>query len=433
MGIALATLTGCAGLAPTKSSGPVAVAGAAMHGNVHGGQQPVVNAILQLYATGNTGYGSAYAYTAGTSLLGNNVVQTDSNGSFSIAANQYTCPSFATPVYLVATGGNPGLSNPSANNANLALMVALGPCGSLGSLPGVQLNELTTVASVWALSPFMTGLANVGTSSTNAFGLSNAFAAVNKLVNISTGAVSGTALPANAILPTAKINTLADILASCINSGGGTAGDGSACGRLFTDTSNGTAPTDTITAAMNIAQHPSTQVTPLTVLATTTSPFQPTLASPTDFSLVVTYSGGGLSTPKGIAVDSSGSVWLPNAGNNSVTKLSNAGAAISGTNGFTAGSLSSPSAVAIDQSGNAWITNSGSSTVTMLNQNGSSPAIYTGANLNYPTSVAVDASSNIWIGNAGTSGITQISAMGVLTSYAGTGITSPTAIAIDPK
>jgi DNA-binding beta-propeller fold protein YncE len=33
------------------------------------------------------------------------------------------------------------------------------------------------------------------------------------------------------------------------------------------------------------------------------------------------YQGGSISTPTGISIDSSGSVWVTNSGNNSVTKI----------------------------------------------------------------------------------------------------------------
>ena len=209
-------LTGCGDLNRQAASGPASVQGSALHGVVHGGQQPVMGATIQLYAAGGTGYGSSYAYASGTSLLGTNVVTSDANGSFNITGD-YMCPSSTTEVYLVATGGNPGLK--SGVNANLALMAALGPCGRLSSATGIDMNELTTVATVWALSPFMTGIANIGTSAGNAQGLANAFAVVDELVNISAGTVSGPALPVGAILPMAKIDTLADILASCIKLG----------------------------------------------------------------------------------------------------------------------------------------------------------------------------------------------------------------------
>ena len=106
-----ATLTGCSmGTTPTND----VVSGGAVNGRVHGGQQPIVGATVQLYQVGTNGYGS------GAAPLGSPVV-TDSNGGFSIT-NKYGCPNGATLVYITATGGNPG----SGVNSSSKLVAALG-------------------------------------------------------------------------------------------------------------------------------------------------------------------------------------------------------------------------------------------------------------------------------------------------------------------
>jgi hypothetical protein len=420
----------------SANSGADSAAPAVITGSIFGGQQAISGATVQLYAAGSTGYGSAYPYTSGTSLLGTNTVTTasDGTGSFSLK-NTFTCPASNPNVYLVATGGSPSNGTGGAINNQLALMAALGPCGSLGPSTHITVNELTTVASVYALSRFMTGIANIGTSASNATGLNNAFAAVSKLANLTTGSAGGPALPANATLPVAKINTIANMLAACVNSSGGKANDGSACGSLFKYTTvNGVAPTNTIVAAMNLAQNPNLNTISLTDLPTGTPPFQPSLSvAPNDFSIVVTYTGGGLSTPKGIAVDSSGNVWTANAGNNSVSEFSNVGAALSGGSGYTAGPLNVPAAIAIDVSGNAWVANSGNSTVTELNSTGTTGTVFKGGNLSTPVSVAIDASSNIWIANSGNASVTEIGTSGALSNYTDAGIAAASAIAINPK
>src|SRR5580704_5101819 len=68
-------------------------------GQVHGGQQPISGSMIQLYAAGTTGDGSA-----STPLISSPTL-TNSNGQFN--AGSYTCPSSSTQVYLTATGGNP--------------------------------------------------------------------------------------------------------------------------------------------------------------------------------------------------------------------------------------------------------------------------------------------------------------------------------------
>ncbi len=136
----------------------------------------------------------------------------------------------------MGTGGQPiaaTKTSPAVTNNNLALMVGLGTCGGTDLSTFINVNELTTVATVWALSPFMTGPANIGTSPTNTAGLAAAFAAINEIVTTSTGALPGPTLPAGATLPITEINTLGSILEQCINSAGGKAGDSSNCGNLF--------------------------------------------------------------------------------------------------------------------------------------------------------------------------------------------------------
>lgn len=275
--------------------------GVALGGNVHGGQQPVTGATITLYAAGSTGYGSA------PSVL--DTTTTDGGGNFSLTG-QYNCP--ASPndqVYLVATGGNSG----TGSNSNLALMAGLGSCSLLQANAAnefIFMNEVTTVASVYALSQFMTASPNVGASASNYQGLVNAFATINNLTNISTGtALSVTpAYASNAApylntstVPQARINTLADIIAACINSNG-TGGSSSACATLFTAAtpSGGSAPTDTVQAMLNIAQNPGLNVSTLFGIVPPSPPFQPILASaPNDWTMPVTFTGGGLGVLNG--------------------------------------------------------------------------------------------------------------------------------------
>ena len=85
-------------------------------------------------------------------------------------------------------------------------------------------------------------------------------------------------------------------------------------------------------------------------------------------SLLATYTGGGLGGPSnntaGIAIDGDSKFWVPNS-NGSVTLLSSSGAALSPATGFTAG-LSAPSGVAIDNSGTVWVSNGGDNSVTRI-------------------------------------------------------------------
>jgi hypothetical protein len=425
---AAAVLVVC-GCGIQQQTAPATVQGLALKGSIHGGQQPVAGAAIQLYAAGSTGYGSAAMPLLTTP------VQSLQDGSFSITSD-YACPTASTPVYITATGGNPGLSA-GTNNSALALMAALGPCGNLASSTFISVNEVTTIAAVWSLAPFMSSYASVGASPSNAPGLANAFAAVNKVVTTSTGSLPGPALAAGASLPIAEIDTLANILAACINSGGGTAGDSSTCGTLFSAATpaGGAAPVDTIGAALNIARNPAANVGALFTLTAATAPFQPSLSSaPANWLIGITYTGGGLNSPNALAIDGSSSIWVTN--NNSVTKLDNSGTALSPSTGYTAG-LSSPSGIAVDSSGNIWVANKGSNSVSKLGgSTGSLLANYTGGGLSQPTSLLFDASGNVWITNFGNNSVTELNSSGSAlspTGYSGAGISQPTSIAVNPR
>ena len=421
-------LAGC-GTSPMNP--PKTPVTAQARGQVFGGQQPVVNMTLELYDAGSSGYGSA-----ATGLLS---TTTGPDGSFNFT--NPTCANGNDQLYLVGTGGDPVAGNVDGNtnnNANLALMVVLGNCSGLGSLGNIHMNELTTVAAVWALAPFMSGntnaYANVGSSPGNAKGLQLAFAAAAQVANISTGTFPGT-LPAGAVLPTSELNTIADILEACVNSKGGTANDGStACGTLFADTPNtaGTVyPTDTITAAMNIAQNPARSTGPLESIASATPTFEPNLGSaPNAWTVAIQYSGGGLDAPTTIATDSAGQVWVGNSGSDAVSLFDNLGNSQQGTTGtLLAGT---PGGVAIDLTGNAWVTASNNAVYELNSSGAITESMTTG--FDAPTGVAVDPAGYIWVVNSGNSTVSAFNSGGTAlgtSPFSGAGIASPAGIAIN--
>lgn len=247
-------------------------------GSIYGGQQPVSGATVQLYAVGTTGDGSA-----ATGLL-TSAVLTDGNGRFDIT-NRDTCPSASTLVYLTGTGGSPA---PGVANAQIALMVALGPCGSLTPSTFINVNEVTTVAAVYALAPFMTSFSAIGSGTSDAAALASAFAFAGYFANSATGLSPGTNVPANYSVPVAQVYTLADVVGACVNSAGGVSGDGSPCGSLFalTKPTGGTTSTDTVGALLNLANNPTLNTAALYNLIPPTAPFIPTQPFvPPDFSL----------------------------------------------------------------------------------------------------------------------------------------------------
>ena len=412
-----------------RPSTPPSISGTQLQGHVHGGQQPVSGSTIQLYAAGTSGYGEG-----AIALLANPII-TDSSGSFSITA-QYQCPSSSSQLYIVATGGNPGLGS-SINNTSLALMAALGPCslygGQLTLDPNsfITINEATTVASVYALAGFMDPVSSqIGATSINAVGIANAFQTVTNLVDVSTGQSPATTSAGNGTVPQATINTLANIVSACVNS----SGTGTQCSSLFSATtpSGGIAPTNTLQAVYNLATHPAQQVATLFALTPSAPPFQPALASaPNDWTLALNFTGG-LSNPASIAIDSSGDIWIANNGNGTVTELANTGVVLSGSVGYPTG-ITYPHALAIDPGGDVWVAGFGSTgNIVKMTSSGALLSGSTGfpaAGLDAPDGIAIDGTGSAWVTNWG--GSTPVSVLKfandgtVLSGSNGQGFTSP--------
>jgi hypothetical protein len=365
-------LTGCALSSTAKPSDamPSDVSDLHLQGMVHGGQQALGHALIQLYQVGVGTVPGAAGYAANaTPLIGSAVYSaTDGSGGFSITGT-YSC-SAGAQVYLTATGGT--IDGTTTNsNPNITLMAALGSCSSLlanASTGYIVVNEVSTVAAAYALAQFAatsnfgTALSakpgsstvapadNIATSSGNIQGLVNAMATAAVMANtysstaIPTGTSSGNNTNGTASVEYWTINTVANILAACINSAAttlATAGDGSMCGKLYqyTTPSGKTAPADTFQAAVYMALYPGDSNllsgtypgSNLTNLISASPPFLPYVAPDgsrnfiNDWTIGISYSptlpataggpGSGatlISVPYELAVDSYGNIWSYN-------------------------------------------------------------------------------------------------------------------------
>ncbi len=417
-------LTGCA-IGPSGAS--TADAGLAIQGRVRGGQQAIVGAHVYLFAantTGNAGPGiAASSGNASLSLLNaasthnsdsiGAYVLTDANGGFTITGDYSCTPN--TQVYVYALGGNPG----SGVNSAAGLLVALGNCPSAGNFltatPFIFLNEVSTIAAAYAFSGYATDATHVSSSGSALAltGIANAFANAANLAGISTGAALATTPAGNGTVPQSEINTLGNILAACVNSASSASAP---CGTLLSNAKNGSiTPTDTATAAINMAHNPGTNLAALYALSTASPPFAPALAAqPLDFTIALSFTGGGINDPWSIAVDGNGNVWTANQGNNTVSQINGVtGAAISPSGGYTGNGLTIPFSIAIDPLGNAWVANMYPSTppshVSVFTPAG---GVFTGSpfsggglstqnsfNATSPRDLAFDANGNAWIAN----------------------------------
>jgi streptogramin lyase len=439
------------------------------------GKLPIVGAAVQLYAAGTTGNGSAGIATLTSALT------TDANGAFTVPAG-YPCPAAASQLYVIVRGGQVGTA---ATNAAITLATAIGTCNQLTASSQFMVNEVTTAATAWGLSQFLSAGGNVGTSSTNAQGLTNAVATVANLANLATGTSPGASFPKTGASPAAKINSAANLLNICT-----TATSSAGCAPLFSATtpSGGTAPTNTLDAALALVRSPGSNVATLYTQSTASSAFTPALTSaPADWTMFINYTGGGMNSPSGVGIDATGNVWVASyfsavsefsptgttlfpsgitsgglfhsyglavdAQNNvwvpdedstatgvnntlgSVTVLNSAGQLLSGPTGFIDGGIQYPVALAVDTNATTWVINFRNNSLTLLSSSGkplSGPNGYASPKLVFPVAIAIDANHNGWLANSEDVTVTKVSPDGSqITSYAC--CNGPAGIAIDQR
>jgi hypothetical protein len=526
---AIATATSFSNSPVVSATYTIAPGNTTLGGSVMTGTLPIKGADVQLYAAGQATYGSS-----GLALLAQPVA-TDTHGDFSFTFN---CP--AAPgdlVYLVATGGDSG----SGTNSSIKLMTALGSCNNTATwTPSVLVNEATTVASVYALSAFAKidttnggidvgapaltggtcdlhdGWLSFGKETCNYNGLASAFQAVNNLVNIGTGtalsitpgyangttptysttgtAYSGPSFPVvpslnTSTAPQARVNALANVLASCVES------DGSGCAsNLFAAATATTAappnnaqPADTLQAVLNIAQNPgSNGISPATLLGLmpSSSPYKPALAAtpgPNDLTLALTFTGGGLGIAPGVgygstnvhiarkqvintglAIDASGNIWVGGYQWVGTTEALTSGEMLAGFNnqgvplttpttvtttaakpvygGFipetnTTAGLINP---VIDQAGNLWAHDGRGANLLQLGIGGPLQLLssISGVGAANTAALTIDSHQNLWIGGGDvlyeySSGGTQISQNNIVDTSANASYSSLLSLTFD--
>lgn len=152
-----------------------------------------------------------------------------------------------------------------------------------------------------------------------------------------------------------------------------------------------------------------------------------------------------LNQPVGVAVDSSGNVYIADTANSRVRKLSGGTittVAGNGTPGYggdggaaTSAMLNSPAGLAVDSKGNLYIADSNNSAIRMVTPGGTITTVagngrqgYSGDNgaavtaqLNYPLGVAVDAAGNLYITDQ-LNKVVRLVSNGIISTIAGNGL-----------
>jgi len=417
-------LSGCGSTLATAVDGDVASGG--FQGKVFGGQQPVAGSTVAVYAMGSSGYGSAPIQLGASTT-------SDQNGNFRFPANAYTCPQSNTPVYLVATGG---IASGTVANASLKLAASLGACSSAPS-ETVNINEVATAALAYSLAHFYgTSSGGFGGPSTTAgsvitysLGLTNANTyTVPLLISQSTGTVKTST--STLILPAAKLNSIANSLAACVNSAGetSTTETATACGQLFSYTNapgSTTRPADTLQAAVNMALYPYQNVTPIYTLGSSSPPFPGLSSAPTDWTLPVSYKntltsvyGATTNYVPDLQIDANGGVFLPTPdGLGAISYVLPSTGSLTTNSGLCSSVGNSPLLhLAFDTENHLWFVCSNSVSILQANSTSalSNPGslgyvILQNGGVNiYPEAIVVDSSDNIDVwGSASATGGTQ--------------------------
>jgi sugar lactone lactonase YvrE len=146
--------------------------------------------------------------------------------------------------------------------------------------------------------------------------------------------------------------------------------------------------------------------------------------------------------PYAVAVDASGNVYVADSGNHNIRKVTSGGSVstLAGSAGVpgsvdgtgTAALFNIPQGIAVDSTGNVYVSDTNNSTIRRITpagvvstlagaagQTGSADGSGSSARFNYPFGIATDATGNIYVADFGNSTIRKVSPAGAVTTLAG--------------
>ena len=160
--------------------------------------------------------------------------------------------------------------------------------------------------------------------------------------------------------------------------------------------------------------------------------------------IVTTVAGGNpasiLNVPEGVVVDSSGNLYVADTFNQSIRRITSAGVVSlfaggsfgSGDGTGAAAQFYNPRGIALDSAGSLYVADSGNNTIRKISPagvvstlagtagvTGSADGTGAAAQFNFPCGVAVDAAGNLFVTDSGNSTIRKITPAGVVTTLAG--------------
>ncbi|MGH8318317.1 MAG: hypothetical protein ACREUL_10105 [Steroidobacteraceae bacterium] len=180
-----------------------------------------------------------------------------------------------------------------------------------------------------------------------------------------------------------------------------------------------------------------------------------------------TGSAASFRNPEGVAVDSSGNLYVADSLNNEIRMITPAALVTTFAGSVTAGSangsstsasFNGPTGVAVDSSGNLYVADHNNNEIRMINLSdvvstlagsttaGSADGTGSAASFDGPTAVAVDSAGDVYVADSGNNEIRLVSPLGVVTTLAGSTVAgsangigsaasfdSPDGIAVSPS
>lgn len=330
-----------------------------------------------------------------------------------------------------------------------------------------MINERTTSASAYAMAQFIDGPQIAG----KAPGLQNAAATVRSLVDLSSGQVGsvlGNPPNGSSTSTMSEFNSLSNLLASCVNTS-----TPAPCRSLFrlATPPGGSAPQDTLQAAVDIAHFPAQNARKLFKQSQLSSLYTPALSSAPDaWTLAIRYNGDGheFDGPGNMAFDKDGNIWSTNnyeynndphqsvCGGQTLIKLTPTGADAPGAPYSGGGVNGAGFGITLDTNGDVWVGNFGfagtgctelppSDSVSQFLPDGTAVSPdptqappgggYTQGPIKLPQATLSDQSGNIWITNCGGDNVTQFRNGNPNDSrdFDGLGVRSPFGMTIDAE
>src|SRR6516225_3689806 len=411
MSVLLATVLVAGGLlalhwAQPSSAAPDGDASGGFSGRVQAAGSPVAGSTVTLYAAGED---------KPVQLA---QAKTNDDGDFKLDVGAEQLKGASDKVlYLVARGGTPKAAAAKGPNDAIALLTVLG-----SERPKTAtVNEFTTVASVWTGAQFLEGDVLSGPQ----LGLRIAAGNVPNFVDLSTGGYGTTiqdALNSGQTPTMANFATLANVLAGAVTQ---VKPDATRKFLAAATPRSGKAPADTLTALEGVARDSGYKPERLFELLDAfypvpkgrnlrPVPFMPYLTwVPSAWVLPLKFTGGGLSAPGKMMIDSKGNVW---AGDNFIVGAQNQDALWDGnlskfapngrplspmTSGFTGGGLEGIGfGMAIDADDNVWATCYGTKTIVKFDNSGKPLSPPEGYNFNgqlgLMQGIIVTPSGDVW-------------------------------------